>query len=151
MAYWTDQLPNFQPFPPLSEDNIDCYHYTLSGRRCILRRQTFPTQTAAEQQGLKEKLVFGHSHRNIVESLEVTVEKCEDKWHVYVLAPYMKSLEEDWQSRDRDYKPYTELELKGYLLELVAALAYLQLKVGFQIGNFPPQYLPQSALFQHYW
>lgn len=148
MTSWTEWLLNFQPLQ-VSDDNIESYQVTLPARRCLLRRQTFHSQSAAEQQRHKESLAFAHSHRNIVESLQVTVEAEGKAWHVYVPAPYMSPLEEDVQRRNRDGELYSEQQLKGYLQELVAALAYLQSKVGLQAGHFPPQHLPQGTLLQH--
>jgi hypothetical protein len=67
-----------------------------------------------------------------VESLEITKKNDEDHWYLYVLTPYMTTLEDDFQKRKREEligNHYSEETLKGYLKELVAAFAHLQTKV----------------------
>jgi hypothetical protein len=92
----------------------------------------FPTKAKLEHQHDREVLSFSHSHRNIVESLEITKENDEDQWYLYVLTPYMTTLEDDFQKRKREEligNHYSEDTLWGYLKELVAAFAHLQTKV----------------------
>ena len=132
MSDYTSQLrdrkPNILPDP-----NTQIYYWPDTAQpQFYIRRMIFPTQAELEHQHGREVLSFSHSHRNIVESLEITKENDEDHWYLYVLTPYMPTLEDDFQRRKREdliRNHYPEETLWGYLKELVAAFAYLQTKV----------------------
>jgi len=92
----------------------------------------FSSQNQLETQRDREKLSFAHSHQNIVESLEISAERGENCWYLYVLTPYMTSLKSDFEGRKQLISVeshYKEATLMTYLKELVTAFAYLQSKV----------------------
>ena len=92
----------------------------------------FSSQNQLETQRDREKLSFAHSHQNIVESLEISAERGENCWYLYVLTPYMTSLKSDFEGRKQLISvesQYKEATLMTYLKELVTAFAYLQSKV----------------------
>lgn len=128
MSDYTTLLRGRQPKP-----NTEIFYWPDDAQpQFYLRRMTFATKADLEYQYGREVLSFAHSHRNIVETLEITKENDEDHWYLYVLTPYMTTLDDDYQRRKREDQmgnQYPEGTLWGYLKELIAAFAYLQSKV----------------------
>lgn len=124
-SYKTRGLTRVQPL----DGNTDIFLYPNAADTRYLKRMTFHTQAEAEKQQHRETLAFGHSHQNIIETLEVALESDGQCWFVYVFTPYLLSLSQDMKRRKVSSELYRPEDLWTYMRDLVGVLAYLQEKV----------------------